>query len=165
MITRKKFNVWTRGQWRKVIRPLDTFLYWLRTHTINRYHIIDIRCPRNGYNWGWIDRDRALLYANFAILESFVRSELTAEYKYGPDIVNLDYEIPFPKNAENVPEYNAITEIKDLFDWWVYFRPYSNRLLDAIECGKNWHMLSEDLERDDREMLFRLINIREHLWT
>src|SRR5580692_4221700 len=63
---------------RWVIDPLSTAKYWLRTHTINRYHMIDIRTPE--YDWGWIDRDYAILAANFNILKEFVEKECKPPY-------------------------------------------------------------------------------------
>lgn len=58
---------------------LSNALYWLRTHTKDRYHIVDLRQAEpensNGYRWGWLDRDRALLLACFTVLRQFVERE------------------------------------------------------------------------------------------
>ena len=50
-------------------------LYWLRAHTLDRYHMLDIRDKRNGYAWGWMDRSEGILFANMAILVSFIEDE------------------------------------------------------------------------------------------
>src|SRR3990167_9471713 len=47
--------------------------YWIRCHTYNRYHIIDIRCK--DYKWGWIDQDHKMFLACFKCLEDYVEGE------------------------------------------------------------------------------------------
>jgi hypothetical protein len=61
-------------------RTLGEVFYWIRTHTYNRYHIVNLKQPKDSpgdyeYHWGWLDRSRALIFANFAILCDFVENE------------------------------------------------------------------------------------------
>lgn len=68
-----------------ICRILSDIPYWLRTHTYNRYHIVDIRQPKNSpdeysYRWGYIDDSRAIVLANFTILCNFVENEFMPQY-------------------------------------------------------------------------------------
>src|SRR5689334_19524995 len=50
---------WRRHIWGDYA-PLNRFLYWVRSHTYNRYHFLDLRQAKGSndeYRWGWIDAD------------------------------------------------------------------------------------------------------------
>ena len=54
--------------------------YWIRTHTINKYHLIDIRQQKNSpdqyaYRWGWIDPSEKIVLAIFNIFCEFFEEE------------------------------------------------------------------------------------------
>lgn len=68
-----------------VWKKIANISYWIRTHTYNRYYIIDVRQPKNSpgqyaYGWGFIDSSRALVLANFKILTDFVEKEFLTQY-------------------------------------------------------------------------------------
>jgi hypothetical protein len=70
---------------RSIWRFLCNIPYWIRTHTYNRYHIINVKQPKNSpyqysYNWGWIDRCHVLPFAMFNILCDFVENEFMPQY-------------------------------------------------------------------------------------
>ena len=139
--------------------------YWLRTHTINKYHLVDARCARNGYAWGWIDRSDLFLYANFAILTDFVEKEY-------PGFVDWDYNEASKANK---------TEFLALYNWWKTGRKEEhdevNRLpepssgyvlqpgVNKIRIHVNLADALDALDKKDNEMLRRLIAIRGVLWT
>jgi len=60
-------------------RHISKGLYWLRTHTYNRYHMLDMRNKVNGYSWGWWDRSDLILFANMALLRDFIEEEKAFE--------------------------------------------------------------------------------------
>jgi hypothetical protein len=146
-------------------RYWSTPLYWLRTHTYNRYHMIDIRNPRNGYKWGWFDRSEGLLFAAFAMLSDFVEKEY-------PGYVDWDYD-------EDIRA--ARDEILALYKWWKIDRKIEHdaddKLTSEIYAGgfdgtrpsdidHQRAMKSEKvLEDKDQEMFIRLVKIRRAMWT
>jgi hypothetical protein len=136
---------------------LSTAFYWLRTHTIHRYHIVDMRSPRNGYKWGWIDRSEGVMYAAFAVLVDFVENEY-------PGMVDWDWS---EESRTSRDEFMA------LYRWWTKERKEEHDAHDA-ECSrvfatkedrKRIYDAGEALEAKDTEMLIRLIKVRNVLWT
>ena len=128
----------------RLIRALSNIPYWLRTHTYNRYHIINLKSPAHGYNWGWIDRDRALLLANFKILSDFVEKELP----HG--MVSEESDDPTAQSWRA-----AFQEMIALYNWW--HQDYPQLLETCMDQGKLSDL--EDLQ------LMRLIKIRGYMWT
>ncbi len=157
-----------RAAWARV-RDLP---YWLRTHTINRYHLIDIRDKGegHGYRWGWIDRDEVMLLACFTVLRDFVEKEK-----------------PFGR-MDSDKECPALAEIKDLYEWWMRGRKAEHDAVhDTITaapllCGledifaehlppaavaqmdDHYQRLTALDDKDDAQLL-RLMAVRRFLWT
>ena len=152
---------WLENQ--QYIKWLGTAIYWTRTHTVDRYHLIDI--SRQGdYKWGWVDRCDAMYLACFKLLVEYVEEE-------GPfEIIDWDSD-----DAHK----HAASEIKALYKWWKTERAAAKATLEAIPVeektdgtfgfeGPNWTAylkMSDDLEKRDDEMLDRLMKIRKFLWT
>ena len=122
--------------------------YWLRTHTYNRYHILSLASPQNHYEWGWIERDQAILHACFNLLKDYVEEEMGQVCYYAP--ANEEYGSPEWDHREEEDEINA------LYQWWMVDRD------KHIDENKNYFY--EDACEDD-EMLLRLMKIRRHLWS
>jgi hypothetical protein len=173
---------------RKISEVTKHIWYWIRTHTYNKYHLVDCRNSRNGYHWGWMDGDELLLFANMAILNKFVEEETA-------------FECLTDWNNKDFPQLNkAGNEIKDIYRWWNVDRKREHdvyeKLLDRISAStfehqenKGWNKIkgtggeskpilsvsdedfekcrkmADDLETKDEEMLIRLIKIRGYLWT
>jgi hypothetical protein len=137
--------------------------YYLRTHTVHRYHLIDMRCPRNGYAWGWLDRSEAVMFAAFAVLRDFV------EHEY-PGCVNWDW---------SDESRAARDEILALYKWWTEGRKQEHDAVDARAPGSgphgtnpephtamaSFHAAVAALDEKDNEMLRRLIAVRGTMWT
>jgi hypothetical protein len=156
--------------------------YWIRTHTYNRYHLLDLRRaePENpdGYRWGWIDRDRMLLIASFKILRDFVEKE-----KPWPvaDII-AKREVDGDPNGE-LPslrrQQERFSEVMALYEWWIAGRFIERaawqKASDALQLAWKqsgaqadadaWiaHVQTENARED--EMLARLLAVRHYLWT
>ena len=160
-----------RAVYRKVTNPFSKAYYWLRTHTVHRYHMLNLKCPTYGfhYEWGWFDRSELLFIAPFQILKSFVEDELPHAY--------VDWE-------SDEPHSSARKEMQDLYDWWMTGRNKErddmNAALDegtdkslpekglSRYRGPAWDAYikeSDRLETKDDEMLLRLIAVRKFLWT
>lgn len=150
--------------------------YWFRTHTYNKYHLLDIRRaePENveGYRWGWCDRDHLLLLSSFLILRDFVEKEKPQR----PDVSECDES----EKEAIIDQQSAHDEIMALYNWWVKDRFAEHAAFEKAidEAHERWRANSSDRElaqkmfdaddaerkRDD-EMLLRLLKIRHHLWT
>lgn len=128
--------------YRSIGRNFNQAVYWLRTHTYNRYHFLDLRNPF--YKWGWVDCDSQILYACFNILKSYVEEEDPFE--------TIDWEW-------NEEKQEQAAEIKALYLWWTVERKQ--------EHDQHCHGMGniDDLDEKDDLMLHRLINIRGCLWT
>lgn len=161
---------------RRASKLLDTFYYWLRTHTINRYHIINIKNSVGyKYKWGWIDRSEMMLIANFKLLCDYVEKEK-----------------PFDHFTWEGKEHIA-NEIRELYDWWtkerlrdleacsklgedgeIHFTPLNKNLYEMNIVFKDneaekrfdeYCRRSRELEEKDQIQFMRLAKIREYLWT
>lgn len=146
-------------------QPIVDAWYWLRTHTVHRYHMLDTREPKNGYAWGWCDRKELLIFAAFAVLRDFVEKERPFER------VNWDW---------NEDHQRAASEICALYGWWICGRAVEHREYDEALAGfsldgvgtpesrarlDRLNEIEEKLSRRDEEMLGRLAKIRGYLWT
>lgn len=159
-----------------VRHPVAEAWYWLRTHTVNRYHIVNLKNPRNGYKWGWIDRDQAILFACFNIFQDFCEKEK------GLDSLKFQAECDWKEWGEGAAEmratkYAEYQEAKSLYDWWTGGRAAEHAEVDALydKLDRNvivdqpswdsWNARYVALPARDDEMLLRLMKIRNTLWT
>jgi hypothetical protein len=113
--------------------------YWLRCHTFDKYHLVDIRTPE--YRWGWMDRCDGVLYACFALLVDFVEKEGG-----------------LPVESEDLLWAAAGREAQLLYAWWKWQRAEEHR-----QCRDPDMQLL--LEQKDQAMLLRLVAVRQYLWT
>lgn len=155
-------------------RKLSNAWYWLRCHTVTRYHILDVRDEnwpsREGpYRWGWHDRCELLEVAMFAMFRDFVERELLPSRVHsGFDAGYLDDE-PGSCDCEerrgakfgdddiccgSRAWWLAKREMRELYRWWTVDRP-----LAVTAIGE------EAFERTCDEMLVRLVRVRHYLWT
>lgn len=124
--------------WRKIKRWEP--LYWLRTHTYNRYHIINIS-GQDGYKWGWIDRSHAMYLACFKLLEEFVELEdpeigtrTEKDYRGDPEVIPEDEWIKYHKPSID-DQLEGDREIRALYDWWKTGRKQEHDACDKILDG------------------------------
>lgn len=160
-----------------ITRPIKDAWYWLKCHVLpkHRYHMLDLRQP--DYTHGWRDTDTRLLYANFNLLNEFVKYEMPNFYCPTPEECTNN-------ELGNRKQRNDYFEIISLHHWW-----NTQRALDSKKCADAltaWHdrkhkqkIFDEETERlwkehmlhdeafheTETEMLIRLIKIRKTLWT
>ena len=156
--------------------------YWFRTHTYNRYHILDLKRaePENpdGYRWGWTDRCYSLMLANFLVLRDFVEQEKPwscAEYIAELE-ANGDPNGELPSLRKQQADYE---ECLLLYRWWVKdrfdeYRDFEQREVEMFERFKKtgdesdreaWFAADLAKEKRNNEMLHLLIALRGYLWT
>lgn len=128
--------------------------HWVRCHTWNRYHLIDIRGDGD-YDWGWIDRCEAMKLACFKLLRDFVDNEdPRCGYR---TMADYEYEGMGEHERREIQEQlDNDAEVRTLYDWWVYARKHD------WESGRFTYRY---LEEKDDEMLDRLMKVRKTLWT
>ncbi len=124
---------------RNITYRLERAWYWLRTHTMDRYHILDLR--NAFYRWGWQDVSEKILYANFNLLVEFIEGEDPFT------VVDWSWD---DRHAE------AGAEILALYRWWKEGRAAEHAAEDADQ---------DELDERDQLMLHRLIEVRGYLWT
>jgi len=170
-------------------------LYWLRCHTVTRYHLVDVR-GEEGYKWGWIDRSHLMYLACFKILRDFVEKESpeVGTTKYSDYVTDPEHHEWYPGEKESLDIQMAEEkEIKDLYDWWTKGRAIeqesADKMLDGFDHSfkfnpiegsdlleldmsyaddPRWQAWSKEyrrLEEKDDEMFDRLMKIRQRLWT
>ncbi len=140
--------------------------YWIRTHTYNRYHIINIKNADHEYKWGWIDSDNKMELACFKIMVDYVEGEEPFERL---DLEATDSGAWFAK------------ELREIYHWWKFERKKEHDANNKFGDGTRWNFeegkmhYSEDwqqfsdgveaLDKKDDEMFERLIKIRHYMWT
>ena len=166
----------------RLFRWLDHVAYWFRTHTWDRYHMVDIRNRRNGYAWGWMDRSEGMLFAVMSMLVDFVEKERAFE------VVDWDSD---DEHRE------AAREFREIYLWWTQDRKVEHdeheRLADEAYKDFQFNFVpmpdgmqkmetpdetpeqkksrddvreAEDrLDQKDTDMMIRLIRVRGAMWT
>lgn len=137
--------------------------YFVRCHTYNRYHIINLS-GQDDYRWGWLDRDRAMLLACFKLLVDFVEGE---DPEVGRRTVD-DYCNHAPEmdcafqHACVEQQLEGDAEIRALYDWWTVGRAQEHAAAEASGWTSPNPLV---LDERDQEQLERLIVVRQRLWT
>lgn len=165
------------------LKQVGHWLYWLRTHTYNKYHLIDCRHSRNGYRWGWLDRSELILFANMAILKEYVEKEShQTDWDYDEHFRRLKKEMDeillwwdHGRKIEHDAYDDLLTKSYGFKDCVVFQKAADPRLEAMVFTRRGDPEWEEDCRRcqeaedrlDDRdeEMLIRLIKIRGTLWS
>lgn len=128
--------------------------YWVTCHFWTRYHIVDISGQAD-YEYGWIDRDHAMLLACFKLLTDFVENE-------DPEVGRRTFESVGAKTKEDKDAWRIQLkrdkEVRALYDWWTTERP------KAYADGAGFQAML-DMREQEQKMLEKLIRIRGCLWT
>jgi hypothetical protein len=91
----------------------------------------------------WCDKDIVMLHACFQLLTDCIEEEklLTGNTDWNNDLEHT----------------NAKKEIEELYNWWTERK--------KLEQKEGINDLDRSQYQKDNEMLIRLINIRQYLWT
>lgn len=160
-------------------RRFSDAYYWVRTHTFDRYHLIDIRQSQwssHDYKWGWIEPDEQLLLANYKILCDFIDKSVPKDYF---ESTEKRYDNPDDDYAMDREYLFKVGELEDCYGWWRYGRKEYLGYVDSLfanlksaktraeynELSKKWIQAGKDFEKREEEMLVRLIRARDIMWT
>ena len=136
METFKRIRRWYEGWHIRPFNHVSRFLYWLRTHTYNRYHILNLKCKRNGYAWGWLDRSEGILFANMAILVDFVEKEKAfdcyVDWRSAEEVrASGEMENDPSGDANRDGHAAAKKEMLEIYNWWTKGRKEEHDALEA----------------------------------
>lgn len=168
-----------------ICRPFLNTKNWIRFRTWDKQHVLKIKTLKPG----WMDKDEVLIHAMFQILCNFIEQEKPAEcIDWDADPKNakawkevqflydwwknnrLKRKDPFDDPSFKAPEWKFIprkkkdTNEETLYGIeWVYENPEHEKLWKKkCEEHRQWE---EHCHAEDNEMMKRLIDIRDFLWT
>ena len=164
--------------------------YWFsdqwRGRLVNKHHIVKTGLPVRA----WYDTDTRLLYSIMALLTEFVEKEAPLDGK--PDFVEVDWDSDDGHKharAEMIEIYkwwknydNRMDEIDntrmawhnrvrshmkndDLREYFGNMRIFEKEDPEIRILFNKTTELEEKLEKEEEDMMIRVIKIREYLWT
>jgi hypothetical protein len=146
--------------WWSISRFFSNIYWWIRYHTVSRYHCLSLR--QKEYKYGWIDCDAQIIFAVGNILRSFVEKERGGEKNMEKQIANMERQVleMQDENSQNNFEIVGLTaqadsdkKVLELYRWFVYKRP-------------EWSVHTQDgYDSEEEQWLIDVIKIRHHLWT
>lgn len=159
------------------INKVENVFYWIRCHTYNRYHFLDLRQPKEGYyqyRWGYCDIVQKMIYANFNMLCEFIELEHGGLEKAEKWLAEL-------QEHEDAPEHqvNCLSKTIEIYKWWKNDLPKMNLEFDAllhetygagrrpynkVKCDRISEMEIE-INKLINDKLKELIDLRESMWT
>lgn len=145
----------------KIKRPIIELKYYIVSHSIRKYHLLDMRNKANKYNYGWIDADSQLLFASMAIMENFIIEQDTPNR-----LIDLKEELLKDPDCKEYNWDNGIKFCEDLLamqKWWRIDHPRNIELsFSGPEYGLDF---DEKCRIEENEMMKKLIDIRAKMWT
>lgn len=152
---------------RNIISPISTFKYYIRSHSIKKYHLLDLRSKEYNYRWGWIDADSQMLLAMMKIMENFIIEQDTVNR-----LIWLKEEEVKDPDLKDFNWHDSIKFCEDLLEiqkWWRVDRAKNHELLEE-QHGKISDYLAyfaaeEKLIKEDDNMMKKLIDMRGRMWT
>jgi len=186
MTFREKVRWWWWDCWLR--RKWDSISAWVMNRFWYKWNRIHIKT----LDEQWHDRDYVLMHAMFQILVDFVEGEDPRVLVDDPNYLQGETE-PSTIAAIERQEANR-KELKALYLWWKNVYPNrkdpietadspnfddmwgndaaKRKAWDESEAGKKWHEACQkswefdDLcDKEDTEMMIRLIKVRHSLWT
>ncbi len=157
---------------------LDQWLYWLKSVTYKKRHLLDLRQPKDSplahsYRYGWCDIVNRMPYAMFNMLIDYVEKELGGPEETQKFIDEL-------KSREGPPhQIHTMEEALRIYKWWKVDRIAKLKAQDDIYTewylkihsseGKvlfdKMHEEEEAFENELDDMLKAMVDIRRGLWT
>ena len=160
---------------RSIAFRIDHWWYFIRCNTINKYHLLDLRQPKWGYQeyqWGYSDIVQRMIYANFNLLVEYIEEEYDGVESVEKFIAELKGSADVPKG-----QTEGLEKAVELYKWWKYVLPEMQRNYDVLvneavnrkypdreKLDQSWEM-EENIENTIDAKLKELIDIRRGMWT
>lgn len=158
-----------------IFKKLTDLKWWLnyRFNPNHKYHLIDTKLSPSYY-----DIDTIMLHGMFALLDRYVDEEhdgVDSLEEWGKELcLSSDGMSAHYSHVQGEKELEAVA----LYRWWHEIKPCDEAVRDELtsmlygtersgdpSAYKELLELEEKIEREENEMLHRLINIRGGLWT
>lgn len=170
-----------------VLRKISDAYYYVINKYVEKSHLIDTKLPAGEY----YDKDHKMLYGMMNLLVDYV--EIEEPYKYDSDEIDKDETNPYMIEMYN--NHNATKrEILSIYNWWKNYdnrlkeiNDLTNQWSDEVSIEKKQvpdityysyslndkdkslldkiMKLEEQLDKEEEEMLIRLVKVRGTLWT
>ncbi len=145
----------------KIIKPISDFKYYIVSHTIRKYHILDLRSKPDNYKFGWCDADHKMLLALMKITEDFIVEQDTESR-----LIWLKEELAKDTECKENSWKESIIFCEDLLSiqsWWRSIRPMEyEKSFSGPEFGLKY---DEYLRENDNAVMKKLIDMRHRMWT
>lgn len=134
-----------------IVKRISHFFYWFRSVTYKRYHVLDLRQPKDdtgledhndSYRWGYLDWDRKILFACFNVLVDYVDHLNKIDYHFGTndkDLAALKQNIIEASDVEKglyEDKLLFLNELKELYSYWKIERKEQYKKEDLLL--KDW---------------------------
>lgn len=167
---------------------LRDFKCWVESFFLRRDHLLDLRQPDKDtnsvdyYRHGWLETDHKILFSVFNCLTDFVEHQMDNFYRPSDEEVEKDDGTPGNYQYAGLRKQRGVhDEIMAIYHWWLNTRKQDAATRDELlhkwskcrrsknpETKRLWdefHAKEEANEREEDEMIARLMKIRRHLWT
>ena len=152
--------------WYPVTRFFSDIYYWFvyRFHPKHQYHVVSTGLPP-----GYFDTDHRMFHCCFNLLKEYVEFELGGIEKLSR-WENKSWETEGFSSKKEYEEYVDLDrEMREIYNFWVNVRPAREDPYENWNKRDNfsWDLsfkIDQEYDRQDQDMLLRLIKIREHLW-
>jgi hypothetical protein len=163
--------------------PYDLY-YSLYVYIQNRF-VTKTHILTTGLEPGkWYDFDTRLMHGMFDTFVDFIECDQAGtdrrDVRAGVKILHqkmgykmgdwMDYEQSHPNYYDPSPEALSAQEQYRLYNWWKVVRPSRADPYELYRAGilseyDEVTKMEKEYDREDEEMMMRLIKIREYLWT
>ena len=166
-------TLWTKiKRWyRRKLSGLYDFWYGRITR---KHWLIKTKLPKTA----WHDSDKRILYGMMAVLDDFYRDEISQDFvawDTDPYYVSVkkemdeikawwdNYENRQAEIREKLMMWSACVDRLDGDDQFSYLQGKTNEVERAL--SDELERMEKQLAKEEQEMLHRLINVRENMWT
>lgn len=170
----------TIRRWLERLPKIGNVFYWIRCHTYNKYHLINIS-GQDDYRWGWIDRDRVITLACFKVLCDYVEKEShQIDWEWCERARENKKTMDYLYNWWKVERPRKLKEIEDFCETDTH-RPFQGDIKWDKNKDGTWSLpeptkeekehtdkfikMDQALEQEEDDNLIKLMKIRRCLWS
>lgn len=160
-LSRRWHDFWFDHRYSWWFKHPNTWYWWVRHRTINRYHILDLKIEP-----GWADLDYILRHAMFRCLELYVEQERDGPEAFQKRIDEIkscrgctwpDEEGEEGSCKPCISSQRKEQQALDLYIWWQQHKTKEDGYVDP-------HLHSE-LYAEETAKMIELVELRRSLWS